>query len=107
MLDRNTLLEEFLRFFHFYYQHNQQENGDNQVGSPSGESKVRLSQISNINYDSVEDFNVAEAMNFSNASNYSLKQPISSASTGHNKNNNYSKNKYSIRATDEDYYGDY
>lgn len=88
MLDRNTLLEEFLRFFHFYYYDQHNQKGDNQVGNSDEEEGTR----SNVN-----NFNEAFISNSS---------PVKSspAINGHNENNK--SNRYSLETT-EDYYGDY
>lgn len=88
MLDRNTLLEEFLRFFHFYYYDQHNQKGDNQAGN-SDEGEGTRSNVNNFN----------EAI-ISNSS------PVKSspAINGHNENNK--SNRYSLETT-EDYYGDY
>lgn len=96
MMDRNTLLEEFLRFFQFYYSdHNQ--NGDNQdlgggqsnqVESSKKREDIRMTSVDNIPNNGNH---LASSLETSPSNKFLL-----SVDNGHNKNNY--NNKYPVES---------
>lgn len=98
-LDRSTLLEEFIRYFQFYYTDHHNQNGDNQSDNGESNHKYITSNHNNNNQENRE----ASIVN-------SAPVTFSEASNGHNSysNNFNNANKYSRETgnSDEDYYND-